>query len=648
MVNLKLLQLGLQNFKGTSKLDIVLNGEDLTVCGRNGVGKTTIFDALCWLMTGKDSKGNQPESEGFQIKPRELDGTVKSGVMPTVTAIFDTGTGRALKLEKVFKEKWEKKRGQADAVFSGHTTEYFIDDIQRKESEFKNILTAFVDENTFRLLTDVYRFPNGLKWQERRKILFDICNIKTDSELMMQDSKFAPLLNAVGQWSVDEYKQGLKNQRRKVNQELETLPIRIDEITNSISDLVNIDFDSLQAQVNEQEKVIESLQARLVEIDNNTAMTSMKNELQALQNQLVKLENENNAHRLSQQPTTQQDKKQAVQKEVDLLELQMQHEQSMLVAVKTQTQKANNLIEKYRASWKQIASEQFSGDTICVVCGQALPADKIEQAKKHFDLDKKTRQDRLLADSQLIKENLAGYETDLKQYEQNIEQLKIKIMQTVKTLENIPEVQAPVIEDLPNYAQDTAKLQAEIIKLNNSLMIIANDAVKHKQDINIELLEVKNLYSSLLLQLAKKDKITEVNSRIDQLHAEQRTVSAELDRIDSMLSLCEDFARCKVNTITAEINSKFKLVTFRLFREQINGGLEDCCDVMLNGKPYGTISDGEKIKVGIDIVQTLSKHFDVQVPLIIDCAESVTDFPQTDLQTIKLIVKESDMEVKTK
>ena len=66
---------------------------------------------------------------------------------------------------------------------------------------------------------------------------------------------------------------------------------------------------------------------------------------------------------------------------------------------------------------------------------------------------------------------------------------------------------------------------------------------------------------------------------------------------------------------------------------------------MLNGKPYGTISDGEKIKVGIDIVQTLTKHFDLQVPLIVDCAESVTNFPQTTLQTIKLIVKDSDMEV---
>ena len=461
---------------------------------------------------------------------------------------------------------------------------------------------------------------------------------------MAQDSRFAPLLTAVGQWSVDEYKTGLKNQRRKVNQNLETIPIRIDEVSNSIADLTTIDFDNIQAQADEQEKVIENLQAKLVEIDNNTAMISMKNQLEGLQNQLAKLENENITHRLSQQ-VPQEDKRQAVQKEVDLLERQLQHEQSQMVLVQTQIQNANALLGKYREQWKAISKEQFSGNTVCPACGQNLPKDKIQQAIEHFNNDKKARQDRLLSDSQLVKENLANHETALKQHEQAIEQLKIKLAEMTEVLKNTPEVQAPVIDDLPNYADDTAKLQTEILKLNNSLMIIANDAVKHKQDVNIELLEAKNLYSYLLLQLAKKDKISEANARIDELHAEQRTVSAELDRIDKMLALCEDFTRYKVNAITSAINSKFNIVTFRLFREQINGGLEDCCDVMLNGKPYGTISDGEKIKVGIDIVQTLTKHFDVQVPLIVDCAESVTDFPQTTLQTIKLIVKDSDMEV---
>ena len=46
----------------------------LSLLGRNGQGKTSIYDALCWLLTGKDARGNQPESEGFEIKPRDRTG----------------------------------------------------------------------------------------------------------------------------------------------------------------------------------------------------------------------------------------------------------------------------------------------------------------------------------------------------------------------------------------------------------------------------------------------------------------------------------------------------------------------------------------------------------------------------------------------
>lgn len=645
MVNIKLLQIQIKNFKGTEKLDLFLGGKDIDISGRNGIGKTTIFDALCWLFTGKDSKGNQPESDGFQIKPRQPDGTVKSGVMPTVIAVFDVGTDRQLKLEKIFKEKWEKKRGQANPVFSGHTTEYYIDDIPRKESEFKNILSSFVGENEFRILTDVYRFPMSLKWQDRRQILFDLCNIKKENELMAQNEKFTPLLTAVGQWSVDEYKQGLKRQRRKINQVIEILPARIDEVTNFISDFKDIDFDALQQKANEQEKIIENLKTKIVEIDNNNATVSIKNNIENLKNQLAKLENENIMHRLSQQ-VPYEDKRGEIKRNLDILTEQLKYKQDMINEIRKKIEKDNYILQSYRESWKEIAKEEFTGNTICPTCKQAFPVEKIEQIIEHFNNDKKARQNRLVADSEIIKNSLIESEVLLKKHKEFIKELNKEIQETKTFLDNTPCEQLQEIEDLPNYCDDVERLNAEILKLKDDLTLINKDVEKHKQDINIELLEAKNSYNSLLLQLAKKAEIVKANARIDEIYIEQRTLSAELDNIDSMLALCDDFTKYKVDTITEKVNSKFKITTFRLFREQINGNIEDCCDVMLNGKPYGTISDGEKIKVGIDIIETISNNIDIKLPLFVDCAESVTNFPKTDLQTIKLIVKDCDMEVK--
>ena len=160
-----------------------------------------------------------------------------------------------------------------------------------------------------------------------------------------------------------------------------------------------------------------------------------------------------------------------------------------------------------------------------------------------------------------------------------------------------------------------------------------------------KIMDAQSRLSGLRAELARESGIAAAEQRVEELRADQRTQAAELEQIDSMLFLCEEFVRYKVEHITEAINGRFQHVRFRLFREQVNGGLEDCCDVMMDGRSYGSLSDGEKIKVGLDIVQTLSAYYGVQVPLFVDRAESVTDFPPADTQVIRLAVEDRNMEV---
>ena len=150
MNKIKLIELSIQNFKGISFREIRFDGQDAVISGRNGEGKTTIYDALCWLLTGKDARGNQPESEGFQIKPRDKAGNVLPGVMPTVSAVLEVD-GEPVTLKKVFREKWEKPRGALEAKFAGHTTDHLIDEIPRKENEYKRIVGELIDEDAFQM-----------------------------------------------------------------------------------------------------------------------------------------------------------------------------------------------------------------------------------------------------------------------------------------------------------------------------------------------------------------------------------------------------------------------------------------------------------------------------------------------------------------
>ena len=152
MKTIKLMQLSIQDFKSISQRNIDFAGHDSVITGRNGQGKTSIYDALCWLLTGKDARGNQPESEGFEIKPRDRTGRVRDGVMPTVIGVFQVDH-ETITFKKTFKERWEKPRGAAEARFSGHTTEYEVDHIPRKESEYKRVVGELIGDDVFRILT---------------------------------------------------------------------------------------------------------------------------------------------------------------------------------------------------------------------------------------------------------------------------------------------------------------------------------------------------------------------------------------------------------------------------------------------------------------------------------------------------------------
>ena len=105
-------------------------------------------------------------------------------------------------------------------------------------------------------------------------------------------------------------------------------------------------------------------------------------------------------------------------------------------------------------------------------------------------------------------------------------------------------------------------------------------------------------------------------------------------------------SRYKTRFVEDSINSLFRITQFRLFREQANGGIEERCDVVCDGVPYTGLNNGTRINAGIDIINTLSRHFGVSVPLFVDNAESVTNLEYADTQTIRLVVSAADKKLR--
>src|SRR5690606_34021983 len=98
-------------------------------------------------------------------------------------------------------------------------------------------------------------------------------------------------------------------------------------------------------------------------------------------------------------------------------------------------------------------------------------------------------------------------------------------------------------------------------------------------------------------------------ARIAELEAQDKRLAAEFEELERQLHLMDLFVRAKVRMLTDRINSRFKLARFKLFDQQVNGGIVECCETTYQGVPYNSLNHGARLNVGLDIIATLSEHF---------------------------------------
>ena len=180
MKEIKLLALDIRNFKGCAALSLSLDGRSASIYGDNAAGKTTIYDALTWLLFGKDSRGRGD----FEIKPLDSSGQIKDHAAVTEVEATFLADGMSITLRKTHYEKWSTKRGSIDATYDGNTSEYYVDGIPSKKYEYERRVSELVDETLFRTLTNVTYFCESMDWRDRRKTLLDVCGVPDDHTIM--------------------------------------------------------------------------------------------------------------------------------------------------------------------------------------------------------------------------------------------------------------------------------------------------------------------------------------------------------------------------------------------------------------------------------------------------------------------------------
>lgn len=634
-MEIELKSLDLVHFKCFPKLHLDFHEGVNSLFGANAAGKTSVYDALTWLLFDKDSAGHSRPA----IKPTGA----PAGAMPEVTAILEVD-GEPIKLRKVLREKWEKPRGSSIERYAGDTRDYYIDDVPLAENAYKRRIAELIDERQFKLLTDVWAVTKGMHWKDRRTLLAEICGLPEDKQLLATAPQFTELDEKVGRRTVDEYKSVLMKQRKDMNANLNTLPVRVDECSRMVAELESLDFAAAHSESDRLQAERERVQGELVKLANNTLAAQARNELGALQNQLRELEAENNAHLASQRVPVEDETPvltaalDRAKCEADRLTRTVAQERDLVLNGETR-------LDDYRARWRAIDAETCG--TTCPVCHQPLPQDMLETSQDAFAAHQKQRKDALLEDSKMVKQGIAAAkdrlltaETALKTAQDEVQKAQISLDSYTPPVEVVP-------ENLPDYDRRKGAILTLIADADKRIDRLTSDTEQERRRLETALSAVTAEKLRHDAVLAKEQTLSDTRRRIADLQAEQRTAAAEMEQMDRLIAMCEEFTRYRVQAITESVNSKFRLTRWRLFTEQVNGGLADCCEPMdMNDSTFESTNNAMQINIGMDIIDTLSAHFGRRVPLFVDNAESVTHLQPIGSQVVRLVVSEQDKELR--
>lgn len=633
---MKLSAITLNNFKGIKFINFEFDGNDASIYGDNATGKTTIFDSLCWLLFGKDSL----DRADFEIKTL-VNGEPLHNVNHEVEATFSNDDGTSFTLKRIYRERYSNPRG-GETKLTGHTTDYFINEVPVKEKEFKAFINNMINEDVFKLITNPLYFNEQYSWQNRRKLLLEMCGDVDDESVINSRDDLKRLAQLLNGHTVEEQKKIVAAKKTAINKELDMIPVRIDEAVRNKPEIAS-DKTKLTQDIQVIMNGIDELEKEKAIINNGFEATEKHSKIREINRQLEA--------RRSEVLSDYKKDKQALRSKYELSLMQLKSleaERDRYYDRHNDLNKdidlENKRIEKLQDEFNSFNGQEF--DTVnCPTCGQPYPEEKRAELETIFNTQKSTNLEewqKLIDSAKAMKQSYMEQQDIMAVKVDGLtNQIIDKQKEYDSQFKDYEELQEPNIEDDPIYKDLKAELF--ILELDDG-----NEADDDKLlKIDTELKELKSKKSALETELNKFKMVADIDTRIAELETQQRKLAEEKNLLDETSFLIDEFVKTKVDLLEQSINSHFEYARFKMFNVLVNGNIEECCETTYKGVPYRSMNNAARMNVGLDIINALTKFYNVTAPVFIDNAEAVTDFIKCNSQTIKLIV-DADFKTLTK
>ncbi len=646
---MKILDIKLSNFQGIASMEISLGGKSASIFGDNGTGKTTIFNAITWLLFDKPSTG----AKNWTPKTRGADGE-KHNLEHSVTATFVLQDGSRVTLGKTLREVYKKKRGSTTAEYTGNTVDYFLDGVPVKEKEYTAAVSEYCGgEQIMKLLTMPDYFPETMEWKKRRELLLEICGDVSDDDVIESNPDLQDLPTYLIKpgtlsqfYTVEEYSKIAKARKADINRQLDAIPGRIDEAQRAIpaelpaKDVLEARLHAATQATEETRQMIAGIRAGGAGDATRAALATAKAELAEARANYTR-KNQNAQAGVYEAMA-------AIDKEIREAGRRAEDARAEAGTKRRQAERLTRLRESILAEYREAAAVKFdAGQETCPTCGRRLPEDQIEAMRGDFN---QKRAERLAAINErgrreANKDMIAELEAQAAELDKRAAEADAEAAAAKERREEV----SKGLVNFPDFGEtaEYKDLAARIAELERAEAEADKGIAAQAEQADARLQECLAREHDIRGQIIQVENAARQRARVEELEAQEKQLAEEYEKVERGVYLCEVFTKKKVSALTDRINSKFRSVSFQLFVDQVNGGLSECCEVLVPSEdgamvPYSTANHAARVNAGLEIVATIAEHFGREMPVIVDNAESVTRLIDTEGQVIRLVVSEED------
>ena len=648
-------ELHLQNFRGARDVKVCFTAGTNIVSGDNGTGKSTLMDAFLWLLFGKDAE----ERKDCEIKRIEAGETLRR-TDATVECLLKVD-GQPQVLRRSLREVWSKPRGATEPVFKGNETEYTINDVPKKMSEFDAwVAEHLAPADVFRLLTDAGCFPR-LKWEKQREKLFELAGGVDEEALKASVDGLGDLLARLSDKSLEDYKRELAARKKKLRKALDENPARSDQTrlmipTTDARDVLERKLSDVDARLADLNREAADFAAE--ERARGAEERRQVEEAEALKTRMTRREAELK-RAATEEAERQNEGRRLIEARLRDLKATEAAATRRLKDATAETDELTRRIhakeaecERLRAEWSAENARPYTGDGVCPHCLQTLPEEMQADSHRRFEESKRERLSEIQAAGNRKKAEIAELEAEMKAAEARVDRAAADAFDTQSELERLQEM----LQQQPDRVEPAAvdpMADEEYRAMADELATMEDEAAGRGvsrtpavpnggEAITDRLAALNKERDAICRGLSDCDTADSLRREIRRLDEEARTLAQQLSDADRDEDTMRRYTRARIEAMEQRVNSLFRTVRFRLFEYTNEGGEVDTCVPLVgdDGVPYPVANTAAQVWAGLEIIRVLQQHAGVSAPVFVDGAERVTHFPRMDHQAILLKVVE--------